>query len=135
LSPNELRVRAQATNSLLEDAGPALETILQQVVSSEFEFKIGAAIIGGSSQAGIAQGTGVGMPLGILNSPARIAVTRDVALQIDAQDVTNMWARLWIGCHKDAIWLYNVEALPQLQLMTIGLGVSNFPVYLPPGGL
>ena len=126
LTADSLSVYVQVTNEMLEDGGPALETMLQTVVASEFEFAIGRAIV---------LGNGNGIPQGILNSGSKVAVTRANASLVAPEDIAGMWARLWQGCRQNAIFLYNQEVEPQLMLMTIGLGVSNFPVYLPAGGL
>jgi HK97 family phage major capsid protein len=109
-----------ATDELLEDAN-ALESWLMKTIPMELRFRVEDAII---------NGTGVGMPLGILPSPARIAVTRQDTDEIDATDIGNMWSRRYAGA-KDYVWLGNPAIFPQL----LNLVVSTTPVFLPSGGL
>jgi HK97 family phage major capsid protein len=73
------------------------------------------------------RGTGVGQPLGILNAPALVTVTRASAGQVSASDVANMYARLIPGSAARAVWLVHPSVLP--QLMTIAVG--NTPVWMP----
>jgi HK97 family phage major capsid protein len=79
------------------------------------------------------EGDGVGKPLGIMNSPCLITVTRDTDSKILAADIVAMWARRWSGV-ADYVWLISQEAEAQLPLMTIASSPS-WPAYLPPGGM
>jgi len=109
-----------ATDELLEDAG-ALESWIMRTVPNELRFRVEDAII---------NGTGVGMPFGIIPSPARIAVTRMDTDEIDAVDIGNMWARRYAGAN-DYVWLGNPAIFPQL----LNLVVGTTPVFLPAGGI
>ena len=105
-----------ATDELLEDA-TALQSWITRTVPEELRFKVEDAIYNGN---------GVGKPLGIMNAPALISVTRIDANQIDETDIANMWARRWAGVD-DYVWLANPSIFPQLINLTIG----NFPFLLP----
>lgn len=97
-----------ATDELLQD-GVALEAWLTQAFTDEFTFKVEDSVI---------NGTGAGMPLGILNSGAVITVpkeTNQAAATITAGNVLAMWARLPARSQKDAVWLANVDTSPQLS--------------------
>lgn len=78
----------------------------------------------------IFEGDGVAKPLGIMSSTALVSVTRIDANEIDATDISNMWARRWTGAN-DYVWLINSSIFPQLINLTVG----NWPVYLPASGL
>lgn len=117
-----------ATDELLQDA-VALESIARQAFASEFGFKLDDAIV---------RGTGAGMPMGILNSPARIAVAKESgqpAATIVAENIINMWSRLNAPSYNRAIWAVNPAILPQLMTMSIAVGVGGVPVWMPAGGL
>jgi len=105
-----------ATDELLEDA-VALESWLSRTVPEELRFRVENAYY---------TGTGVGMPLGIMNSPALVSVTRIDANQVDEVDIANMWARRWAGV-SDYVWLANQSLFPQLINLTLG----NAPFLLP----
>ena len=105
-----------ATDELLEDA-VALSSWITRTVPEELRFKVEDAIYNGD---------GVGKPLGIMNAPALVSVTRIDANEIDATDIANMWARRWAGVN-DYVWLANPSIFPQLINLTVG----NFPFLLP----
>lgn len=105
-----------ATDELLADA-TALESWLSRTVPMELRFQTESAIV---------RGNGVGKPLGIMNSPALVSVTRIDANEIDATDIANMWARRWAGVN-DYVWIANSSIFPQLINLTLG----NAP-YLQP---
>ncbi len=101
-----------ATDELLQDA-VALEAWLRQAFEDEFTFKVEDAIV---------NGTGGGMPLGFLNSSAVITVPKETgqaANSILANNVLAMMARLPARSWRNAVWLANVDTMPQLaQLVT-----------------
>jgi HK97 family phage major capsid protein len=67
------------------------------------------------------RGTGVAEPLGIINSPARVTVTRQTASSVTWQDVRTMYSRLRFG--GSPVWIASQTTLP--TLMTIADGGSN----------
>jgi HK97 family phage major capsid protein len=112
------------SEELLEDA-PAMGSYLQRKVAEKFDFKLSHAI---------AWGTGVGQPLGFMNSPALVTQAAEGAQTVDtinAQNVVKMLSRLPAQNRSSAVWLIHPDAEPQLPLMTLG----NAPVYMPPGGM
>jgi HK97 family phage major capsid protein len=62
-------------------------------------------------------GDGVGRPLGVLNSPARVEVDRLNAGQIEYADIINMLARLIAQSWQNAVWVASVTVVPQLFTM------------------
>lgn len=109
-----------ATDELLEDAG-ALQSWLMRTVPMELRFRVEDAII---------NGTGVGMPFGILTSPALIGLARTTTDVADAFDIGRMWSRRYAGA-QDYVWLYSPSMFPSL----LNLVVGTTPVFLPAGGL
>lgn len=67
-------------------------------------------------------GSGVGEPLGAMNCPCAIKVKRATANQIYYSDITNMFSRLLNGSYKNAVWLINETALPQVLTIQDGSG-------------
>jgi HK97 family phage major capsid protein len=122
----KLLLLIRATDELISDTPIALETLLDNIAGQVLTWKIGNAIV---------NGTGVGQPLGLLNSPSLVPVSRQTPNTITAQDVLNMYSRLWTGCKKNAVWICGPQAMPALQQMTIGTAGANMVVYTPPGGL
>ena len=117
-----------ATDELLADTA-ALGTVLMNGFSEEFGFKIDDAII---------NGTGAGMPLGILNCGALVSVAKEtgqVAATLVAENVMKMWARMHARSRANAIWVINQDLEPQLSTMSVAIGAGGSLVYMPAGGL
>jgi HK97 family phage major capsid protein len=119
---------AYATDELLADAG-ALEQVLMQAFSEEIGFKLDDAII---------NGTGAGMPLGILASPALISVTKETGQDADtivAENIVKMYSRMYAPSRTNAVWFINQSIEPQLFSLALGVGLGGSALYVPPGGL
>lgn len=106
-----------------------LEAVIMQGFSEEFGFKVDDAII---------NGTGAGMPLGILNSKALVTVPKEAgqaAGTINVQNVVNMWSRCWGRSRQNAAWYINQDIEPQLFTMSLAVGAGGVPVYMPASGV
>lgn len=124
LKLHTLATLVPVTEELLEDA-PAMGAYLNRKAPEKMDFKLSDAIV---------RGTGVGMPLGFLNSPALVTVSKEsgqTADTINATNVVKMLGRLPASSRRNAVWLVHPDAEVQLPLMTLG----QQPVYLPPGGM
>lgn len=85
---------------------------------------------------GFIRGTGAGEPLGILNSPCLITVSKETSQAADTVDFSNlkkMIARLHPACFNRAIWICNPTTLVQLYEITVGIGTAG--QLLPTGPL
>lgn len=117
-----------ASDELLEDT-TALESWAGQAFGQEFGFMLDDAIL---------RGTGVGQPLGILNSPALVTVAAEGGQGADTivlQNVLKMYAAFWSPGLTSAAWIINSEIMPQLAVMKLDVGTGGAPVYLPANGL
>ncbi|MCI0380329.1 MAG: phage major capsid protein [Gemmataceae bacterium] len=130
LNLHKLFVMIHSSDELLADTqGLALEQYLMRVASDEINFVVGDAII---------NGTGAGQPTGLLSSSCLVTVNKEsgqVANTLLAQNVVNMWSRLFAPCRQNAVWLINQDVESQLHSMTVGSGSAATLAYLPPGGL
>ena len=123
----KLTVMTFVTNELLADSATALEQYLGRVAPQEIEFKILDSLI---------NGTGAGIPLGIINDPAFIQVAKDTGQAtktISYSNVMNMYNSMWAQSRARSLWVYNQEIEPQLWQMALPVGTGGVPVYLPPG--
>ena len=120
-----------ATNEVLADAR-ALGSLAMTGFSEEIGYKL---------DDGIVNGTGAGQLSGIMNSNALITIAKDgsqPAKTVSVTNLDNMWARLWPGGRKNAIWLINQDVEPALlgltrQTQGAVANSTGIPVYLPPG--
>lgn len=104
-----------ATDEQLEDVR-FMSSWLQRVVPDELRF---------ATEDAIYNGDGVGKPLGIMNGPALVSVTRQDGSNVIYQDVINMWARRWAGAN-DYVWLVNQDVMPELDTL-IHNGTGSIP--------
>ena len=119
---------AYITDELLQDSS-ALMAILGQAFSEEIMFM---------TELGIMSGSGAGLPLGVLNSPALITVakqTGQATQTIVRENIDNMWSRMWGRSQKNAVWFINQFCLPQLFELNQAVGTGGQLVFTPPGGL
>ena len=123
-----------ATDELLEDA-VALEAILRDAFAEEAGFMLDDAIY---------NGPGGGQPLGLINAPAKVTVSKtasQTAATVSLANVLAMYARFTSagkngGNGSKPYWLMNAEVMAQLFTMTLG-GTSTVygaPVFLPSDG-
>jgi HK97 family phage major capsid protein len=117
-----------ATDELLDDAA-ALESYIRRAFSSEMQFKLTDALI---------NGTGAGMPLGILASACLVTVAKETgqaAATLQVENLTKMWSRMVASARLNAVWHINQDIEPQLYTMGITVGTGGSPIFMPPGGL
>lgn len=133
---NKLMALIKVTEELYDDA-PGLDSYLRFWTPIKMVSRINTAIV---------RGTGVGMPLGILNSASLLTISKETsqdAASILMPNITNLWNRMYAPLRQNAVWLINQEIEPQLLGMQFipanehgtYTGASVQPVYMPPGGL
>jgi HK97 family phage major capsid protein len=77
------------------------------------------------------QGTGAGQPLGVLNDPALVTVTKESgqrAASLVFENVTKMYARLAPQCMGNAVWIASQTTVPQLLTMSLAVGTGGAPI-------
>ena len=107
-----------ATSELLQDAS-AMEALAKIEFANAMSFKVDDAIFSGS---------GVGLPLGIMNSGALISVAKESGQAGDTilhENVQKMWNRLSVKDRANAIWYINQEIEPQLENMVLPIGTAG----------
>lgn len=118
------------TDELLEDA-PSMSNYVNRKVPDKINFKVNDALI---------RGTGVGMPLGVLNSAATVQVPEtsgQTAATVTFANILAMYNRLAPNLRPNAVWNINPDIETQLMALSFPQAGSGtvVPVYLPPGGL
>lgn len=121
------------TDELLEDAA-GLESWLRVKAPEKMQSRLNTSLV---------RGNGVGKPLGFLNAPSLITVTKvpsQDAATILAENVMAMWSRMRAQNRSRAVWIANQDIETQLMLMRFpgedGAPTTNpWPLYMPSGGL
>ena len=117
-----------ATDEQLKDAN-ALESWIMRNLPDELRFVVEDSVI---------NGTGVGMPQGILVSLGIVSVAKEVGQAADTVVVPNivkMWSRMWARSRRNAAWFIHQDLEPQLFQLQLPVGTGGQAVYMPPGGL
>lgn len=89
-------------------------------------------------QNAIINGTGAGMPLGVLNAGCLVSVSAEAGQAADTvvtENIVKMYARRFASQTGNYAWYYNQDIEPQLLTMSLSVGTGGAPVYMPPGGL
>ena len=126
LSLKKLACLWWATDELLEDQ-TALTSIAMEAFPEEITFKTEDAVI---------NGTGAGMPQGIMNCVAKVAVgkeTSQAAATFISQNVEKMYARMWAKSVKNAVWFINQNVWPQIFRLKQSVGTGGAPMFIPAG--
>lgn len=106
----ELSFYTVASNTLLADNAVGLDSLLTQLFS---------AAIGWYTDYAFLRGDGVGKPLGILNAPATIAVTKNTASHFYFADVASMLSQFyWLLRGSNSVaWVINQSVIADLYKM------------------
>lgn len=131
---SRLTALVPVTGELLDDV-PAMSSYITRKSGEKLAFKINDAIINGS---------GAGQPLGIMNAPCKVVVTKETSqttATFHADNAVKMMARLPAQSFARAAWLINQDVLPQILKLGFavtsasGTAVGAGALYLPPNGL
>jgi HK97 family phage major capsid protein len=109
LHAKKMALLVQSSNELIED--------------SDFDAVIGAKLYTACSwilDNAFLNGTGVGQPLGVFNDPALVVVAKETSqptATVQFENITKMFGRLHPTCRRNAVWVTNSDAIPQLLQM------------------
>lgn len=124
LKLNKTFILAEASSELVED-GVNYEAQLNQAMSLATAQTL---------DAGILYGTGVGMPLGVINSSSAIEIPKEAGQAADTvvwQNLVRMWSRLTAASRKRATWFVSSSLLP--SLMAVKVPDTDAPALLSGG--
>lgn len=128
LSLHKVTGLVYVSSELLEDSPVSMEPLLTAMFAEAISFQEDDDYI---------NGTGAGMPLGILNAPCTITVDAEAAQAADTilwANIIKMWSRLHPRGANRVVWMANPDTFPQLAMMSQSVGDSAVPVYLPANG-
>jgi HK97 family phage major capsid protein len=128
LKLNKLAALVYVTDELLEDSS-ALGAWITTNLPEEMRFTVEDAML---------RGTGVGMPLGILNSNSTVTVSKVSGQDADTllyENLVAMWSRRYASARGGYVWMINQDVGPVLPTLNVTTGVGGALVYMPPGGI
>ncbi len=114
----KLTALCYVTDELLEDS-VALEGHIMRWFPMEFGFKLDDAIINGDGQ---------GKPLGILNCPGKVTVSKETnqgSGTIVTNNILKIFRRLWAPSWPNSAWFINQNTIEQLATLTIPIGTAG----------
>ena len=120
LKLRKLKVLVAASDELLADAA-GMTSYLTRKCGEAVEWKITDAIV---------NGTGAGMPLGILNAGSLVAQAKEgtqAADTIVAGNIAKMYGRCIMGAGANVVWLMNPDCFQQVMQLSLN---SN-PIWVP----
>ena len=130
IKANKIIALVPMTDELLQDA-PSMAAYVNSKAPEKINFKVNQALISGS---------GVGQPLGVLNSAGTLIVdpvSGQAAGSVVMQNIMSLYYAIPRANRARAVWLMNEDAeaqLPYMQFINQGSG-NAIPIYLPPGGM
>lgn len=131
---HRLTALVPVTEELLDDA-PAMSGYVTGKAGEVIAFKLNDAII---------NGTGAGLPLGIMNAPCKVTVSKEssqTAATIHGRNVLKMMARMPARSYGRSVWLINQDCLPQVAGLAMdvtkadGTAAGAGILYMTPQGL
>lgn len=125
LRAQKLVLYTEVPNELIRDSRPSMDAFINDIFPEALAwFEDVAFFVGG----------GVGEPLGFLNAPAAISVTRTASGQnIDWADIAGMYSRMLPQSLDRAVWIVSPEVIGQLLTMPFTVG-GDTPILLGGGG-
>lgn len=125
---NDLMGLCKVNRNLMSDSPASVAAILQAGFSSGLNATLNDAII---------RGTGAGMPLGILNSPALVTIAKESNQDADTiltENLAKMFARHYRGGGQ-SVWLMNQDVFPQLVQLGVNVGLGGSAIFVPGNSL
>lgn len=103
--------------------------VLEAAFTGEMAFALDDAAI---------RGTGAGMPLGFLNSPALVTVAKESGQAADtvlADNLFKMFGRMPARSKRRAEWYINGDLWPQIFTLHQVIGTGGVPLFIPSAGI
>jgi len=107
LTAKKLMGYTKISDELMADSAISLDPFLRREFAEAWAWFEDIAFL---------RGTGSGQPLGILNAPCLVSVTRGDTDDTILQDIVNIWSRVSVASRSKAVWFMNHENLPKMIL-------------------
>jgi len=127
LIASKLVSRCDVPNELLSDSIISFAALIDSIIPPAIAWFEDTAFVNGS---------GVGQPLGVLNSPALVSVTKETGQVADTivwENIVKMYSRMLPASLNSAVWIANIDTFPQLATMSLAVGTGGSAIWLNNG--
>ena len=127
LEAKKLTAYSEVPNELFADSLISLQMLINEIFPEAIAWFEDIAFIGGS---------GVGEPLGFLNSPAMVSVTKESGQAADTivwENLVKMYSRMLPSSLSNAVWITNLDTFPELATMSLSVGTGGSAIWLTDG--
>jgi len=119
MTVHKLVCYTKSSDELIQESGIPLNDVIGGAFKKSIVFYSDYAYL---------QGTGTGMPLGVLNSNALLTQEKETdqtASTIIYDNIVGMFSQLAPGSFKNAVWVASISTLPQLMKLSIEVGLGG----------
>jgi HK97 family phage major capsid protein len=127
LQAAKLAASCDVPNELLQDSIVSFAALIEQMMPEAIAWY---------EDVGFLTGNGVGQPLGVLNSPALVTVTKETGQVADSivwENLVKMYAQMLPGSLGRAVWVANINCFPELATMSLSVGTGGGAIWLNNG--
>lgn len=127
LEAKKLTAYSEVPNELFADSLISLQMLINEIFPEALAWFEDVAFI---------NGTGVGEPLGFLNSPAMVSVSKETGQAADTivwENLVKMYSRMLPSSLNNAVWIANLDTFPELATMSLSVGTGGSAIWLTDG--
>lgn len=127
LEAKKLTAYSEIPNELFADSIISLQMFINEIFPEAIAWFEDLAFISGS---------GVGEPLGFLNSTATVTVSKESAQSaatIVWENIVKMYARMLPSSLDSAVWVAHIDTFPELATMALSVGTGGSAIWLNNG--
>jgi len=127
LQASKLATRCDVPNELLQDSIISFAAFIDNILP---------AAIAWFEDVAFMTGNGVGQPLGVLESPALVTVTKETGQAADTivwENIVKLYARMLPASLASAVWIANIDTFPQFATMSLAIGTGGSAIWLNNG--
>lgn len=128
LTAKKLTVYSEVPNELFQDSLISLQAFMDQAYPEAISWFEDVAFVSGG---------GVGEPLGFLNAPAAVSVTKETgqaATTIVWENIVKAYSRMLPSSIGRAVWVCHIDTFPELATMALSVGTGGSAVWIGNGG-
>jgi HK97 family phage major capsid protein len=127
LTAKKLTIYSEIPNELFMDSAISLQAFMSQKYPEALAW---------FEDTGFTSGNGAGEPLGYLNAPAAVEVTKETgqaAATILWENIVKAYSRMLPSSLSRAVWVAHIDTFPQLATMALAVGTGGSAVWIGNG--